>query len=109
VPVSNSMASVEWKPEGLDSLIRYDTWRFSQGWEPVATELMDAVEAYFCPHDPSQPARFLPGRPATRRGQPTDLRVVTVELRSKPFRVFFRYRPARQDFEIIQVLHPQAQ
>ncbi|HWI51846.1 MAG TPA: hypothetical protein VNT01_06880 [Symbiobacteriaceae bacterium] len=103
------MASVEWKPEGLDSLVRYDAWRFSQGWEPIATELMDAVEAYFRPHDPKRPPRFLPGRPATRQGQPTDLRMVTVEIRSKPFRVFFRYRPGRQDFEILQLLHPHTQ
>lgn len=103
------MALVEWKPEGLDSLVRHDTWRLSQGWVPIATELILAVEAYFSRHHPEEPPRFLPGRPVTRQGQPTDLRMVTVEVRSKRFRVFFRYLSARKVFEIVQVLHPHAQ
>ena len=62
------------------------------GWEPSAKEIYDAVETYFNGHDPEQPPHFIPGKPTRRLGHPVDMRVVLIVVRSKPFRVFFRYR-----------------
>lgn len=102
------MAIVRWNPEALDSLIGHDMWRLSRGWEPLASELIAAVEAYFEPHAPEQAPRFVPGRPATMAGKETGLRMVMVEVRSKSFRVYFRYRKEIQAVEMVQVLHPRA-
>lgn len=105
---SISMAVVRWNPEALDSLIQHDMWRLSSGWEPVAAGLMDAVDAYFEPQRSEQLPRFMPGRPVTLVGERTGLRVVKVAVRSKPFRVYFRYRQELQALEIVQILHPRA-
>lgn len=102
------MAVVRWQPEALDSLIEHDIWRMGQGWEPVIEELMRAIEAYFEPQAPERPSGFMPGRPATLAGEQIGLRMVPVTVRSKAFRVYFRYRPEMQCFEIVQVLHPRA-
>lgn len=103
------MAIVRWNSEGLDSIIRHDSWRLSHGWEPMAAELMEAVEAYFKPFAPKQPPRFMPGRRVKVVGVHTELRITTVQVRSKPFRVYFRYRQELRAFEVLQVLHPRAQ
>lgn len=57
------MASVKWTEEGLTSLAQIDAWRYTQGWRPIVLELMTAIEIYFHRWDPSQPPRFVPGRP----------------------------------------------
>lgn len=103
-----SMASVNWTQEGLTNLARIDAWRVSQGWQPVALEFIAAVENYFHRWDPSQPPRFVPGRPVELAEGITDLRMVTVTVRSKPFRIYFRYKEAQSVFEILRVLHPRA-
>lgn len=102
------MASVKWSQEGLTSLGRIDAWRGSQGWQPITLELFSAVENYFHRWDPSQPPRFVPGRPVELDDSVTDLRMVTVTVRSKPFRVYFRYQEAQAVFEVLRVLHPRA-
>lgn len=102
------MASVSWTQEGLASLARLDAWRVSQGWAPIALELFEAIEGYFRRWNPSQPPRFVPGRPIHVEGKPTELRMVTVPVRSKLFRVYFRYFPAEDTFEVLRVLHPRA-
>lgn len=103
------MAQVRWNHEALDSLVRHDAWRLANGWEAIASELIEGVEAYFMDKAPEQPPRFMPGRPATLKGQPKGLRMVTIAVRSKRFRAYFRYRPEFAAFEIVQVLHPHAQ
>lgn len=102
------MATVRWNSEGLDSIIQHDAWRNRHGWEPMSTELIEAVEAYFGPIAPEQPPWFMPGRRVTVAGEQSDLRMATIQARSKPFRVYFRYRKEIQAFEILQVLHPRA-
>lgn len=102
------MVSVNWTNDGLTSLARLDAWRVSQGWAPIALELVAAVENYFHRWDPSRQPRFVPGRPVHLDEGPTDLRMVTVPVRSKPFKVYFRYLPAYRVFEVLRVLHPRA-
>lgn len=102
------MASVEWTEEGLASLARLDAWRISQGWQPITLELMAAVETYFRPWDSNRPPRLVPGRPVHLDEGLTDLRMATVVVRSKPFRVYFRYVPMQRRFEVLRVLHPRA-
>ena len=102
------MASVEWTQEGLASLARMDAWRVSQNWEPIAMELLMAVESYFHRWDPSQPPGFMPGRSVELEEGPTDLRMATVTVRSKSFRVYFRYVSELSAFEVLRVLHPRA-
>lgn len=92
----------------VNSLARLDAWRVSQNWEPIALELAVAVEDYFHRWDPSRPPRFMPGRPVHLDEGATDLRRVTVPVRSKPFRVYFRYLPVQRVFEVLRVLHPRA-
>lgn len=58
-----------WQPEALDCLIEHDIWRMGQGWEPVSSELIRAIEAYFEPLAPERPPWFLPGRPTTLAGE----------------------------------------
>lgn len=57
------MGFVSWTQEGLTSLARLDAWRLSQAWEPIALELVAAIESYFDRWDPSEPPGFVPGRP----------------------------------------------
>lgn len=102
------MAPVRWNPQGLQSLVQHDAWRFSHGWEPIASELMESVTSYFHPQVPDEPPRFMPGRVVILPGEPTDLRMITVRVRSKPFRVYFRYREELQAFEIVLIQHPRA-
>ncbi len=72
------MAFVDWTDKALDGLARHDVWQMSQGWEPIAEEIYDAVEAYFRRHDPEEPPHFVPGKPARRLGQAVDMRVVHI-------------------------------
>ena len=102
------MGFVNWTQEGLTSLARLDAWRVSQNWEPVAVELLSAIESYLARWDPSQPPGFVPGRPVELDDKPTDLRMTTVTVRSKPFRVYFRYLVPGRTFEVLRVLHPRA-
>lgn len=102
------MASVEWTTGGLRSLADHDAWRVSQGWEPISLELFDAVETYFQRQSPGQAPRFLPGRRVHVQGADSGLRMVTVRVRSKLFRVHFAYLPDRQVFQIRRILHPRA-
>ena len=102
------MESVKWTQEGLASLARMDAWRLSEKWEPIALELVVAIEAYFHRWDPTQPPSFVPGRPVEIDDGLTDLRTATVTVRSKPFRVYFRYLMAQGVFEVLRVLHPRA-
>ncbi len=100
------MAFVDWTDEALESLARHDVWRLSLGWECIAEEIYAAVQAYFSRHNPERPPHFIPGKPVRRFGHPVDMRVALVVVRSKPFRVFFRYR--QQVFEIRRIYHPRA-
>lgn len=100
------MGSVNWTEQALDSLARIDAWRVSQGWDPIAAEIYDAVTAYFRRHDPEKSPRFLPGKPARRLGEPVDMRSVLVTVRSKQFQVFFRH--AERAFHIRRILYPRA-
>ena len=102
------MASVKWTQEGLTSLAQIDAWRVSRGWPPIGLELLVAVEAYFHRWDPSQPPGFVPGRSIELDEEPTDLRMATITVRSKPFRVYFRYQADPPFFEVLRVLHPRA-
>lgn len=102
------MGFVNWTQEGLTSLAKLDAWRVSQGWDPIALDLLTAIEGYFDRWDPSQPPGFVPGRPVEVDGTPTDLRMATVTVRSKPFRVYFRYLAPSQSFEVLRMLHPRA-
>ena len=100
------MASVEWSEESLLDLSDHDAWRVRQGWEPIALEIYDEVDAFFGGKDPGNPPRFLPGREAARNGEPVGERIVLIPVRSKQFRVFFHYRDGV--FYITGVLHPRA-
>lgn len=102
------MGFVNWTQEGLTSLSQLDAWRISQTWEPIALELLVAVESYFTRWDPSQPPGFVPGRPLELADAPTDLRMATLTVRSKPFRVYFRYLATSRSFEVLRILHPRA-
>jgi hypothetical protein len=85
-----------------------DAWRLSEGWEPIGLELVTATERYFDRWDPSQPPSFMPGRPVELEDTPTDLRMATVTVRSKSFRVFFRYVATPGVFEVLRIIHPRA-
>lgn len=102
------MASVSWTEEGLLSLARLDAWRVSQGWQPISLELLTAVDRYFQRWAPNQLLGFVPGRRVELDAEATDLRMVTVTVRSKPFRIYFRYQEAQEVFEVLRVLHPRA-
>lgn len=67
------MAYVDWTDEALDSLARHDLWRTGLGWEPIAKEIFDAVEAYFERQEPEELPHFLPGKPARRLGVSVDM------------------------------------
>ncbi|MCL5045413.1 MAG: hypothetical protein M1598_01140 [Actinobacteria bacterium] len=101
------MAFIEWTEGGLESLARHDAWRVSQGWDPLALDLFSAVEAYFRRYDPDQLPHYLPGRPVLLEGEAVGLRMVTVRVRSKDFKVFFRYHPTIRRFEVLRVAHPR--
>lgn len=101
------MASVKWRVMALDQLVRYDIWRVRHGWEPIASEIMEAVRLYFDRQDPEAVPHHVPGRRVRLRGEPRDLRMVTIRVRGKLFRVYFRYKPAV--FEIRRVYHPSAE
>lgn len=102
------MASVRWTQESLTGLAKMDAWRLNENWEPIALELVGAIEAYFDRWDPNQQPRFMPGRPIELDEGLTDLRMATVTVRSKPFRVYFRYMMDSGVFEVLRVLHPRA-
>lgn len=102
------MGSVEWTHEGLSSLARLDAWRVSQSWEPLSIELMSAIDGYFARWDPGEPPTFIPGRPVELDDRLADLRMATVTVRSKAFRVYFRYLKASGGFEVLRILHPHA-
>lgn len=90
----------------LDQLVRYDIWRVRNGWEPIASEIMEAVRLYFETQNPEAVPHFVPGRRVRLRGEPRNLRMVTIRVRGKLFRVYFCYR--RAVFEIRRVYHPSA-
>jgi hypothetical protein len=102
-----SMASAKFTERALEHLADHDAWRVQHGWAPMALEIYDAVLAYFQPYHPDEEPHFLPGRPAKLGGEPIDLRVVRITVRSKPFQVFYRYTDGV--FQIRRVHHPRAQ
>lgn len=100
------MGSARFSEGAIKQLAGHDSWRVKNEWEPIALEIYDAVLTYFQPHNPDETPHYLPGRPAKLRGEPVDLRMVTVTVRSKPFLVFFRYRDGI--FQVRRIHHPRA-
>lgn len=99
------MASANFTKRALQLLAAHDAWRVQHDWEPIAIEIYDAVQAYFRPHNPKVEPHFLPGKPVRFRGEPVDLRMVTVTVRSKPFLVYYRYYQGA--FQIRRIHHPR--
>lgn len=56
------MAFVDWSEEALQNLADHDAWRVKNGWDPIALEIQDEVNAFFAEHDPEQPPGVLPLR-----------------------------------------------
>lgn len=100
------MALAKFTKRALQQLADHDAWRLENGWEPIALEIYDAVQAYFHPHNPEDEPHFLPGKPAKLHGEPVEMRMVTITVRSEPFLVFYRY--SQGVFQIRRVHHPRA-
>lgn len=41
------MHPVEWHIDAATDLEEHDVWRISHGWDPIASEIIDHVEAAF--------------------------------------------------------------
>ncbi len=93
------MSPVEWHEDALNDLTSHDSWRVSQGWEPIATEIMDQVEASFVSQKIHLKQR------CRVKGETVAVYRTGIEVRSKSFLVYFLYVKPRP--VIRRVLHPR--
>ncbi|MGE5674909.1 MAG: hypothetical protein ACM3XM_13720 [Mycobacterium leprae] len=93
------MHRVDWHIDAAVDLEEHDAWRISHGWEPMATEIIDAVEAAFAR------GTVFPRQRCWVKGELSPVYRTLVEVRSKRFLVYFldaKPRPL-----IRRVLHPK--
>lgn len=103
------MAETEWLVAAVDDLVVHHLGRIRRDppFKPIGSAIRQLVEAYFSRYQPGQP---LPGQ-VTRplEDLPADIRItrVTIGRTGGPYRVFFRYNPVEDFFEIWRIGYPR--
>ena len=103
------MAETEWLATAVDDLLAHDLGRVRRDppLKPIGKGIRQLVDAYFARYEPGQP---LPGQAVQpREDLPTDIRItrVTIGRTGGPYRVFFRYIPSEDLFEIWRIGYPR--
>lgn len=93
------MVPVEWHDATLADLDAHDEWRELRGLDPIADEIIDAINAAFAR------GYIYPKRRCQVRGEPLPVYQTLVEVRSKPFIIYFIDREQRP--LIRRILHPR--
>ena len=103
------MAGTEWLQTAVDDLLSHDLSRVRQQppLRPIGVTIRQLIDAYFARYEPGQP---LPGQAVRPGGDlPSDVRItrVTIGRTGGPYRVFFRYTPKENLFEIWRIGYPR--
>lgn len=103
------MAETEWLATAVEDLLVHDLGRVKRQppLKPIGSAIRQLIDAYFARYEPGQP---LPGQAVEPRDDlPADIRItrVTVGRTGGPYRVFFRYVPRENLFEIWRLGYPR--